>query len=91
MTDNDIMKALQCVAKNDRISCIHCDYNKFPLSQCRRIAADDAIRLIVIQKREIERLEAEIERLKVNIVEAHIDIKEHMAEIERLKVNKVIK
>ena len=42
---------------------------------------------INIIEKEINRQKAEIERLEINLEEAHIDIKEHLAEIERLEMD----
>lgn len=56
MTDNEIIKAMQCVIENS-VSCSECEYQKallFP--SCRRICAENALDLINRQKAEIARL-----------------------------------
>ena len=73
MTDNEIIKALECCI-NDK--CQECPLNK--LFCGREVAMQYALDLINRQK-------AEIERLRQNLKEAHIDIKEKQAEIEEYK------
>lgn len=59
MTDNEIIKAMQCVIGNN-ISCSECRYQKvLPFPSCRRMCAKNALDLINRQKTEIERLEKE--------------------------------
>lgn len=56
MTDNEIIKAMQCVIGNS-VSCSECEYQKallFPI--CRRMCAENALDLINRQKAEIARL-----------------------------------
>lgn len=56
MTDEQIIKALQCVIGND-VSCSECAYQKaLPFPSCRRMCAKNALDLIKRQKAEIERL-----------------------------------
>lgn len=59
MTDNEIIKAMQCVIGND-VSCSECAYQKaLPFPSCRRMCAKNALDLIKRQKAEIERLKKE--------------------------------
>lgn len=57
MTDNEIIKFMQCVIGNDA-NCSECAYQKtLPFPSCRRTCAKDALDLINRQKAEIEGLE----------------------------------
>ena len=57
MTDNEIIKAMQCVIGNDA-SCSECRYQKvLPFPSCRKMCAKNALDLINRQKTEIERLQ----------------------------------
>lgn len=59
MTDNEIIKAMQCVIGND-VSCSECEYQKaLPFPSCRRMCAKNALDLINRQNAEIERLDQE--------------------------------
>ena len=56
MTDNEIIKAMQCVIGND-VNCSECTYQKvLPFPSCRRKCAKNALDLINRQKAEIESL-----------------------------------
>ena len=67
MTDNEIIKAMQCVIGNDA-NCSECTYQKvLPFPSCRRKCAKNALDLINRQKAEIERLKDELHRAKVEI------------------------
>lgn len=67
MTDNEIIKAMQCVIGNDA-KCSECTYQKvLPFPSCRRKCAKNALDLINRQKAEIERLR------KSQVKEIHID------------------
>lgn len=59
LTDNEVVKALECVASDKDVLCKGCSYNKYYLNQCHKENAKDAIALINRQKAEIERLEKE--------------------------------
>ena len=60
MTDNEIIKFMQCVVGNDA-NCSECEYQKvLPFPSCRMMCAKNALDLINRQKAEIERLEKEI-------------------------------
>ena len=89
MTDNEIIKALECHA-SDAEFCKLC-----PLTNeewCSVKLARNTLDLINRKDSKIAELteennhqQAEIERLKQNLEEAHIDIREHLSEIERLQ------
>ena len=65
MTDNEIIKFMQCVMGNDA-NCSECAYQKtLPFPSCRRTCAKDALDLINRQKAEIERLEKELMKCKL--------------------------
>ena len=56
MTDNEIIKFMQCVMGNDA-NCSECRYQKvLPFPSCRMMCAKNALDLINRQKAEIERL-----------------------------------
>ena len=64
MTDNEIIKAMQCVMGND-VSCSECEYQKaLPFPSCRRMCAENALDLINRQRAEIERLKKEKQDIK---------------------------
>ena len=60
MTDNKIIKALECIANEKDVLCAGCTYKKYDGLACHRIAARDAIDLIKRQKAEIERLQKQL-------------------------------
>ena len=61
MTDDEIIKAMQCVIGNDA-SCSECRYQKvLPFPSCRKMCAKNALDLINRQKVEIERLNKDCE------------------------------
>ena len=65
MTDNEIIKAMQCVMGND-VSCSECEYQKvLPFPSCRNMCAKNALGLINRQKAEIERLKKNIDGLNI--------------------------
>ena len=65
MTDNEIIKFMQCVIGNDA-NCSECAYQKIlPFPSCRRTCAKDALDLINRQKAEIERLEKDFMKCKL--------------------------
>ena len=67
MTDNEIIKAMQCVIGND-VKCSECTYQKvLPFPSCRRMCAKNALDLINRQKAEIERLQKKANTLFVKI------------------------
>ena len=82
MTDNEIIKALECCIKSSHFG--ECFENKCPLvsEQGCKVGKET---LYPYALDLINRLQAENERLKQNLEEAHIDIREHLAENERLQ------
>ena len=59
MTDNEIIKAMQCVIGKEML-CSECTYQKvLPFPSCRMMCAKNALDLINRQKAENERLKAE--------------------------------
>ena len=57
MTDNEIIKSMQCVIGNEML-CSECTYQKvLPFPSCRMMCAKNGLDLINRQKAEIERLE----------------------------------
>ena len=57
MTDNEIIKALECLAGKD-VYCSKCAYNG--MSHCREKVGENALNLINRQKAEIEKLREEV-------------------------------
>ena len=65
MTDNEIIKAMECVMGNDA-NCSECTYQKvLPFPSCRMMCAKNALGLINRQKAEIERLQKNIDGLNI--------------------------
>lgn len=59
MTDEQIIKAMQCVIGNG-VDCTECEYQEvLPFPSCMRMCAKNALNLINRQKAEIERLKDE--------------------------------
>ena len=57
MTDNEIIKYMQCVIGNE-VSCSECTYQKvLPFPSCRMMCAKNALDLINRQKARIKELE----------------------------------
>lgn len=74
MTDNEIIKAMQCVIGND-VSCSECEYQKaLPFPSCRRMCAKNALDLINRQNAEIERLDQESGILEEELEDRSKDI-----------------
>lgn len=92
MTDEQIIKAMQCVIGNV-VSCSECEYRKAPLYPiCRRMCAENALDLINRQKAKIEELRSDkiiAERHEKDARELFVgctrQLEEAKAEIERLK------
>lgn len=89
MTDNEIIKAMQCVIGND-VKCSECTYQKvLPFPSCRRKCAKNALDLINRQKAEVERLQKNIDGLNI-FTKNHIKVIKLQAIkefAERLKEN----
>ena len=65
MTDNEIIKYMQCVIGNE-VSCSECTYQKvLPFPSCRMMCAKNALDLINRQKAEIENLQKNIDGLNI--------------------------
>ena len=65
MTDNEIIKAMQCVIGKD-VNCSECTYQKaLPFPSCRMMCAKNALALINRQKAENERLKKNIDGLNI--------------------------
>lgn len=78
MTDNEIVKALECCGKNPP-SCADCGYK----GKCNRRDCYDYLKLDAFDL--INRQKAEIEELKISNFQFISDINAYKAEIERLK------
>ena len=79
MTDNEIIKAMQCVIGND-VNCSECAYQKtLPFPSCTRMCAKNALDLINRQKAIIEKSE-KVEHFADKAIETA------NAEIERLNI-----
>ena len=92
MTDNEIIKFMQCVIGNDA-NCSECEYQKvLPFPSCRMMCAKNALNLINSQKAEIERLQKNIDGLNI-FTKNHIKvirlqaIKEFEEELEYFILN----
>lgn len=86
MTDNEIIKAMQCVIGND-VKCSECTYQKvLPFPSCRRKCAKNALDLINRQKAEIEKLKQENDFFRKTITEnAQRALEVTVEEIEKAK------
>lgn len=90
MTDNEIIKAMQCVIGNEML-CSECTYQKvLPFPSCRMMCAKNALDLINRQKAENERLEKELMKCKLEKEMLYQNVEEIKSEAikgfaERLK------
>lgn len=67
MTDNEIIKAMQCVIGND-VKCSECTYQKvLPFPSCRRKCAKNALDLINRQKAENESLKVDLAKCSIRL------------------------
>ena len=101
ITHEMIIKALECCSYDTYHDCNACPLNE-PSSRCipklARLAraeieelehSEEVLYRVKEQLKEtLTEREAEIERLKTNLKEAHIDIREHITRIESLKKSK---
>ncbi|MDD6988752.1 hypothetical protein [Ruminococcus sp.] len=70
MTDNEIIKSMQCVIGNDA-NCSECTYQKvLPFPSCRMMCAKNALNLINRQQAEIERYLHSIKLLENDVATA---------------------
>lgn len=64
MTDNEIIKSMQCVIGKEML-CSECTYQKvLPFPSCRMMCAKNALDLINRQNAEIERLNIELQSMR---------------------------
>ena len=96
MTDNEIIKAMQCVIGND-VNCSECTYQKvLPFPSCRRKCAKNALDLINRQKAENESLKVDLAKCSIRLDNLYKTANEIKSEAikdfaERLKENPVQK
>ena len=88
MTDNEIIKAMQCVIGKEML-CSECTYQKvLPFPSCRMMCAKNALDLINRQKAEIENLKHRKTELQIRNQELQHEKSEAIKEFaERLKEN----
>lgn len=94
MTDNDVIKGLECLRGKEML-CVSCPYFRAKGLKCRMQVANDVLDLINRQKAEIERLKSYknlYEDSKAEYLETIKAIKNYKAEVikafaERLKEN----
>lgn len=91
MTDNEIIKSMQCVIGKEML-CSECTYQKvLPFPSCRMMCAKNALDLVNRQKIEsnkyrnrVQSQKGEITRLHKKVEELTAELEEQKAEIERL-------
>ena len=67
MTDNEIIKYMQCVIGNE-VSCSECTYQKvLPFPSCRMMCAKNALDLINRQKAENESLKVDLAKCSIRL------------------------
>ena len=67
MTDNEIIKSMQCVIGNE-VLCSECTYQKvLPFPSCRMMCAKNALDLINRQKAENESLKMDLAKCSIRI------------------------
>ena len=67
MTDNEIIKAMQCVIGKD-VNCSECTYQKvLPFPSCRRMCAKNALDLINRQKAENDSLKVDLAKCSIRL------------------------
>lgn len=95
MTDNEIIKALECCAKSNYFACSSCSQKQF-LKTCKGVTPRDILDLINRQKAEIDKLKIEIcalsekritfpERLKIVKHARECAIKEFANRLKKIK------
>lgn len=67
MTDNEIIKALECCGRIKGQDCDTCPLTELQLSECTAKVATESLDLINRQKAEIERLNKKYSRMKFNL------------------------
>lgn len=90
MTDNEIIRSMECVIGND-VNCSECAYQKvLPFPSCRMMCAKNALDLINRQKAEIEKLKQENEFCHKTITEnAQRALEVAVEEIEKAKAEAI--
>lgn len=90
MTDNEIIKAMQCVIGND-VNCSECTYQKaLPFPSCRNRCAKNALDLIDRQKAEIEQWKEEANKYQNLWCIAVDDIEKVKSEVIKEFENKLL-
>ena len=88
MTDNDIIKALECCTdySYESLLCRECPYFEYGFNRrCRDELSEDSLALITRQKAKIEALEMDNAQLQSDNINANMNREHLQAEIERLK------
>ena len=84
MTDNEIIKALECCNRNG--SCFQCPYDRASFEHepdCASVMTADALDLINRQKAEIERLKDLNNVLEIDIINANMNLEHIQTENEK--------
>lgn len=84
MTDNEIIKALECCSEIDRKFCDNCTYNRE--EDCIISLTRDALSLIKRQKAEIERLQ---QKYELSEAEREANVKGFTESLEKVKAEAV--
>lgn len=87
MTDNEIIKALECCGRVKDNNCENCPLTELQLSECTAKAATEALSLIKNQKAEIEKKDIEIDILIRKKEALNDEISDLKAEIEETQEN----
>lgn len=87
MTDNEIIKALEC-CKNDGIICFECPYKK--TNGCMEKLSADALDLITRQQAEIENLKVENQSLRGAAHSLKMHYEEAQSEINKLNAENML-
>ena len=89
MTDNEIIKYMQCVIGNE-VSCSECKYQKvLPFPSCRNMCAKNALDLINRQKEEIESLKHRKIELQIRNQELQHEKAEAIEEFAEKLTNRI--
>jgi hypothetical protein len=84
MTDNEIIKALECHANPDLTSCTECPL--LNIQDCCYLLSKEAVDLINCLRAKNEALQMDNEQLQSDIVNANMNLEHMTAEVERLNV-----
>ena len=85
MTDNEIIKALECIASKKNLLCDSCPNKKFYLLECHRQGAKNALDLINRQKADLENYKQIAENQQSVSMDKEVEIKRLKAEVEQLQ------